>query len=152
MEVHWDNCSFDSVFCICITVVVTFLIVLFCVRMILEHKKKIVELSHSHEKEMKEKEWERKKEWEDKISLKNDSQKKSEGGQVEKEDESKEKKIKELEEQLKKTTQLDLERMALLVYFSSNGREYWTTEKATKLIEQVKSTQEAIKKYLEFKS
>lgn len=151
MEVHWDNCSFDLIFCICmcITVLITLLIVCLCVRIILEHKKKIVEMNLSHEKEMKEKEWERKEEWEKYITERNNSQKKSE---AEKENEAKEGKIKELEGQLEKTTQLDLERIALLVYFSSNNRGYWTPEKADKLIGEVTHTQEAIKKYLEFKS
>lgn len=148
MEVYWCDNSLCLVLNISLVAVIICLLAYFCVRKILEHKKNIVEMKLSHEKKMKEEEWERKKEWEKLI--KDSSSPKAESGAKGNEEELKEK-IKDLEEQLKKATRLDLERMALLVHFSANKTELWTQEKADQVIEQVKNTHEAIKKYLEFK-
>lgn len=148
MEVHLCDCSLCLILGISLAVVIICLLVYFCVEKILAHKKNIAMMKLSYEKEMKEEEWERKKEWEKLI--KDSSSPKAESGAKGNEEELK-KKIKDLEEQLKKATRLDLERMALLVHFSANKTELWTQEKADQVIEQVKNTHEAIKKYLEFK-
>lgn len=148
MEVHLWDYSLCLIGGISLATVAICLLVYFCVEKILEHKKNIVEMKLSHEKNMKEKEWERKKEWEELIK---DTPSPNAEPVAEGNEEELKKKIKDLEEQLKKATQLDLERMALLVHFSTNKTEPWTKEKADQVIEQVKNTQEAIKKYLDFK-
>lgn len=148
MEVHLCDCSLCLILSVSFAAVIICLLVYFCVEKILEHKKNIARMKFTHEKEIKEKEWERKKEWEKLI--KNTPSPKAEPVAEGSEEELKNK-IKDLEEQLKKATRLDLERMALLVHFSANKAEPWTKEKADQVIEQVKNTQEAIKKYLDFK-
>lgn len=57
--------------------------------------------------------------------------------------------INSLKAQLKKTTQLDIERVALLLQSFSGNEEPLTSEKTAKMMEHLKSTQKAIKEYLE---
>lgn len=111
---------------------------------LLSHRKAVLEMKLLHEKEMKEKEWERKMQWEKMLSGKSDKVAELEGELKMKED-----KINSLKAQLKKTTQLDIERVALLLQSFSGNEEPLTSEKTAKMMEHLKSTQKAIKEYLE---
>lgn len=152
MEVYGSNFSLELMSWIGIVIIIFLLSVSFCVSIIMRTKKKIVEMNHSHEERMKTDEWNRKIEWETKIFSKNDSSDKN-GSSNKPEDDmtDKEKALKKEIEELEKKAQSDLVRIALFVYFSCNSRECWTPGKTDKLIEQVKNTQEAIKKYLDMK-
>lgn len=111
---------------------------------LLSHRKEVLEMKLLHEKEMKEKEWERKMQWEKMLSGKSDKVAELEGELKKKEDT-----INSLKAQLKKTTQLDIERVALLLQSFSGNEEPLTSEKTAKMMEHLKSTQKAIKEYLE---
>lgn len=111
---------------------------------LLSHRKAVLEMKLLHEKEMKEKEWERKMQWEKMLSGKSDKVVELEGELKKKEDT-----INSLKAQLKKTTQLDIERVALLLQSFSGNEEPLTSEKTAKMMEHLKSTQKAIKEYLE---
>ena len=151
MEVHWCDSVFGEIFCICFMGIIL-LVVCFIIYTMLKYK--MLKLYLDHEAQMKNDDWQRKKEWEEAIVKKSDDPESLKGKLSEKEKElkAKETEISNLKDQLKKAIQLDIERMALLVHSSSNGREYWTPEKTAKLVEQVKSTHDAIKKYLDMES
>lgn len=126
----------------CVLAVIIFLY--YFATILLSHRKEVLEMKLLHEKEMKEKEWERKMQWEKMLSGKSDKVAELEGELRMKED-----KINSLKAQLKKTTQLDIERVALLLQSFSGNEEPLTSEKTAKMMEHLKSTQKAIKEYLE---
>lgn len=153
MMAHCTCFSSDLIWSICIVgmfVLLLILFLLFAFLMIVMYKKDILKMNLSHEEKMKEDEWRRKLEWEERISKKNDSQK--ELTDKDKKLSEKDGEILNLKNQLEKITQLDIERIALLVHSLSNSREFWTSEKTTELVDQIKSTQEAIKNYLDLYS
>lgn len=126
----------------CVLAVIIFLY--YFATILLSHRKAVLEMKLLHEKEMKEKEWERKMQWEKMLSGKSDKVVELEGELKKKEDT-----INSLKAQLKKTTQLDIERVALLLQSFSGNEEPLTSEKTAKMMEHLKSTQKAIKEYLE---
>lgn len=126
----------------CVLAVIIFLY--YFATILLSHRKEVLEMKLLHEKEMKEKEWERKMQWEKMLSGKSDKVVELEGELKKKEDT-----INSLKAQLKKTTQLDIERVALLLQSFSGNEEPLTSEKTAKMMEHLKSTQKAIKEYLE---
>lgn len=126
----------------CVLAVIIFLY--YFATILLSHRKEVLEMKLLHEKEMKEKEWERKMQWEKMLSGKSDKVAELEGELKKKEDT-----INSLKAQLKKTTQLDIERVALLLQSFSGNEEPLTSEKTAKMMEHLKSTQKAIKEYLE---
>lgn len=111
---------------------------------LLSHRKEVLEMKLLHEKEMRENEWEKKMQWEKMLSEKSDKV-----SELESQLNMKEDKINSLNAQLKKTTQLDIERVALLLQSFSGNEEPLTSEKTAKMMEHLKSTQKAIKEYLE---
>ena len=142
MEIHECDSVFGAIFSLCFIGGIVLLIVCFVAYMILKYN--MLKLNLEHELQMKREEWQRKKEWEEMVAPKAEGPENLKSKLSEKDAE-----IESLKNQLKSATQLDIERIALLVHSSSNSREYWTPEKTAKLIEQVKSTHEAIKKYLD---
>ena len=125
----------------CILVTIGFLYYL--TYKLLKYKKEILELRQLHEKEMKEQEWQRKLEWEAKLSGKSDKV-----GELESALAGKESEIGGLKSQLERSTQLDIERVALLIHSFSGNTEPITSEKMAKMVKQLKETQNAIKEYL----